>query len=375
MKKITSIAVSRSFYYYGTDNGEIYYRTPNSSWTLLYTNPTGGRVQSIKTDQKNNHALSFLCIHINDNYEIKSSEAFHLRAENGDVRVEKIDDWIAQLLNPYMYIYGDSLGVYLPTTKQKGIVYSLEWFCDTQNIDIYGMNYLVINREMADSTIYTIDLPSDNPDTFAINGPIFKKFRAMYPESGSITDNMDAFDEQNIKEVQRLNEILPQQLVLTPHHERTYVDFVKVFSNGKRLYVASGGRDGYVCVSDYKTHKLIFKSDYLESTARCAVGYQNNLYFAGDDGMVGSVKLDDLNGATQDVQYLGDESISMIRYSPYHNLLAVRNDDEYVLILDADTFECVQAQQIESEVRDMAFTSDGYLNVITYSDTLVEMAI
>lgn len=375
MKNITSIAASRYFYYYGTDNGEIFYRTPKSSWSLLYVNPTGGRVHSIKTDEKTFHALSFLCFHMNEYYEIKSSEAFHLRAENGDVRVEKIDDWIAQLLNPYMYIYGDSLGVYLPSTKQRGIVYSLEWFCDTQNIDVHGMNYLVINREMADSTIYTIDIPSDSPNTFAINGPFFIKLRNMCPELCSMSGDIDALDEQEIQHVRKLNEILPQQLVLTPHHERTYVDFVKVFSNGKRLYVASGGRDGYVCVSDYKTHKLIFKSDYLESTARCAVGYQNNLYFAGDDGMVGSVKLDDLNGATQDVQYLGDESITMIRYSPYHNLLAVRNDDEYVLILDADTFECVKAKQIESEVQDMEFTSDGYLNIITYSDILVEMAI
>lgn len=375
MKNITSIAASRYFYYYGTDNGEIFYRTPKSSWSLLYVNPTGGRVHSIKTDEKTFHALSFLCFHMNEYYEIKSSEAFHLREENGIINVEKIDDLIAQFLNPYMYIYGESLGVYLPTTKQKGIVYSLEWFGDTQNIDVYGMNYMVINREMADSTVYTIDLPSDSPNTFAINGPIFTKLRNLCSESCSMSGDMDALDEQIIKEVRKLNEILPQQLVLTPHHERTYVDFVKIFSNGKRLYVASGGRDGYVCVTDYKTHQLIFKSDYLESTARCAVGYQNTLYFAGDDGMVGSVKLDDMNDIMQDLQFLGDESITMIRYSPEQNLLAMRNDDEYVLILDADTFECVQARQIEDEVRDMVFTSDGYLNVITYSDELVEIAI
>ena len=323
---------------------------------------------------KSVHALSFVEYELNEYGEPEYSEAFHLRQENDSIVVDKIDEWVAQLLTPYIYIQGEALGVYLPDTKQKGIVYSLEWFDSTQVLDVYGMNYLAINREMADSTIYTITLPSKEPNTFAMDGPIFTRFRANGTPEVDLGD-LDRLGEESLSEVGKLNALLPQQLVLTPHHERTYVEFVTLFSDGKNLCVGSAGRDGYVCISDFHSHQQVFKSDYLESLPRCAVGQNGILYFGGDDGIVGVVKKDSQKEWISNTEFIGEESITMIRYSYEQGVLALHNDDEYIIIVDANTFEVINSQQMDDEVKDMVFTSDGILHVLTYGNELFEIII
>lgn len=375
MRNVTSIASSNYFYYYGTDRGEIYFRTPKQPhWARLYASPSKRPIYAIKTDVKSVHALSFVEYELNEYGEPEYSEAFHLRQENDSIVVDKIDEWVAQLLTPYIYIQGEALGVYLPDTKQKGIVYSLEWFDSTQVLDVYGMNYLAINREMADSTIYTITLPSKEPNTFAMDGPIFTRFRANGTPEVDLGD-LDRLGEESLSEVGKLNALLPQQLVLTPHHERTYVEFVTLFSDGKNLCVGSAGRDGYVCISDFHSHQQVFKSDYLESLPRCAVGQNGILYFGGDDGIVGVVKKDSQKEWISNTEFIGEESITMIRYSYEQGVLALHNDDEYIIIVDANTFEVINSQQMDDEVKDMVFTSDGILHVLTYGNELFEIII
>ena len=406
------------YVYCGTGDGKLYYAALGQSepdWKLMYSHPQRKAIGHICTERYlTSHLLAFTANSYDEDGYVTDSEAWHVRESNGKTAVELIDNGISALLTSQLSVKGDWLYAF-NNTSSKGIIYSLEYFTDSKNISAYK-TFLALNKEMHDSTIYTVSFPAEDPYAFSFEGkyltelgrrleagnnPLLEAFGDSTGFAAFLREIPELYDNEE-KETEELNNLLPSSMVLEAHHKGTYLDFVHVFEHNGILLVASGGRDCVVCISNFKSHETYFKSEYLDAIPRCGFVDKDQFYFSGTEGLIGRIDMTNIGGwwldhksrwgtSLKDIEIadrLGkkgfEDPLKVVRTSPdirYDKItvgfgyVAVLGSDNSISIRYAVNLSKKKEFQIEGNVADFLFLSANLLLVLCEDNEVFEIPI
>ena len=418
IRNCTAIAGNAKYAYCGTGDGKLYYTALGRSepdWKLIYSHPQRKAIGQICPERHStSHLLAFTVNSYDEDGYAADPEAWHIKESDGKVAVELIDYGIDHLLTHQLSVKGDWLYAF-NNADSKGNIYCMEYFTYSENLSAHK-TFLALNKDMHDSTIYTVSFPAEDPYAFSYDGKylteVARRIEAGNNPANTSENNDTGFaaflggipnlEAEEERETEELNSLLPPSLVLNIHHRETYVDLVHLFEYNGILLVASGGRDCIVCISDFKTHETYFKSEYLDAIPRCGLVCKDSFYFAGTEGLIGRIDLTNLGGwwlnhknpcrtSLKDKEIadkLGkngfDDPLKIVRTSPdirydkivsgYGNV-AVLGSDNTISILNPISLSKKREVQIEGEVSDFLFLSDCMLLVLCADNEMFEIPI
>ncbi len=323
-------------------------------------------------------------VHDPERGDMESTEAFLVA--NGTVVSMGLH--VSKLLSSRCVMQYDNqlFSVYFPQLSGLRPYYSLEWFYGTNVYDFDGGHCLAINRSMASSTIYTIDLASkksiDECDTFLFNGPYFSKLKAedaqRTVQNGGTFDeflnsgsagifSLDDLDDENIRNEERFNRLLDPSLVLKVHDPRTYLDFVRIVKReNNESIVISGGRDNKVVVSTLFSHQVLATIS-LEDSPRSGLYDGRRLFYVGHDAGVFNI---DLMGNCFDAySYVPLATrITKLHMSPDgRKIAAFASSDNAIFSLACPDLSVLAVEDYKERIEDFCITNEG--TVIAYSNT------